>query len=83
MLSMSKQISKQNNDIKLICSFNIRLSAKQILMRRAAEEHRSMSAHIEYLIERDARYAGIPIKGIVDDIGRVVYVADTPADQED
>lgn len=63
---------------------NLRISeeTKAILKRRATEEHRSMSAHIEYLIERDARYAKIPVKGFVDDAGNVQY-SDAPADQED
>ena len=63
---------------------NLRISegAKAILKSRATEEHRSMSAHIEYLIERDAQYAKIPVNGIIDDAGNVRY-PDAPADRED
>ena len=55
---------------------NLRISesAKQTLIRRAAEEHRSMSSHIEYLIEQDSQgFVRIPIKGVVDDKGNIKY----------
>lgn len=61
---------------------NLRISpkAKATLKRRAAEEHRSMSAHLEHLIEQDARgFVKVPIKGYIDDSGVVRY--DDPADR--
>lgn len=62
-------------------NFTINDSFFKTLKARATEEHRSMSAHLEYLIEQDAKYARIPVFR-VDDIGQVRY-ADNPADKED
>ena len=79
---MSEHNGSTKDNVKVICSFNLTISAKKLLAERATEEHRSMSAHIEYLIERDARYAKIPVKGFVDDAGNVQY-SDAPADHQE
>lgn len=80
MSEQHKGSTKEN--VKVICSFNLTISAKKLLAERATEEHRSMSAHIEYLIERDAQFAKLPVKGFIDDAGNVRY-PDAPADRED
>ncbi len=66
---------------KVPVSFRFTKQSIKNLKERATEEHRSMSAHLEYLIEQDAKYARIPVFR-VDDIGQVRY-SDAPADKED
>jgi len=66
---------------KVPVSFRFTKQSIKNLKERATEEHRSMSAHLEYLIEQDAKYARIPVLR-VDDISQVRY-SDAPADKED
>jgi len=61
--------------------------AEEIIATKISETGLSQSAAIRMIIrewaEMKKQFVTIPIKGFVDDVGRVVYVADTPADQED
>jgi antitoxin component of RelBE/YafQ-DinJ toxin-antitoxin module len=61
--------------------------AEEIIATKISETGLNQSAAIRMIIrewaEMKKQFVTIPIKGFVDDVGRVVYVADTPADQED
>jgi hypothetical protein len=53
-------------------NFTITQKFFEILRRRAEEEHRSMSEHLEHLIDQDDKYAKIPTYR-VDDIKNIEY----------
>lgn len=54
-------------------NFTLSDEAVSLLSKRAAEEHRSMSSHIEHLIVQDAKYTQIPVIGRIDDVSDVEY----------
>lgn len=53
----------------------IETELKQRLEERAANENRSVSAHVIHLIERDLSKADIRIAGAVDENGRITWKA--------
>lgn len=60
---------------KVSVAFRFKPETKKVLAKRAKESKRSMTAHLEHLIEQDAKYAKLPVRR-VDDLGE--YDWDTP-----
>jgi len=68
---------------KIRCNFTITREYLDILRRRSAEEHRSMSSHIEHLIEQDAQgFVNVPVRGFIDDAGNIQYF-ETPEEKDE
>jgi predicted transcriptional regulator len=45
---------------KVSVAFRFKPETKKVLAKRAKESKRSMTAHLEHLIEQDAKYAKLP-----------------------
>ena len=58
---------------KVQLNFVVDKEVKEKLRRRAAQEHRSMSAHLAHLIEQDAETIRVPYTGIVGDGEKITF----------